>query len=120
MRRDQKEMVKVLQVFAEICKEHDIKWWLCSGTLLGAARHGGFIPWDDDIDVSMMKKDYKKLLKILRISMQTVNISISAYRQILTISIYSASSLRKGKEFRQLILEQRISDTEDLVLIYSA
>ena len=66
LRRDQKEMVKVLQVFAEICKEHDIKWWLCSGTLLGAARHGGFIPWDDDIDVSMMKKDYKKLLKILK------------------------------------------------------
>lgn len=66
LRRDQLEMLEVLRVFAEICKEHDIKWWLCSGTLLGAARHGGFIPWDDDIDVSMLKKDYRKLLKILR------------------------------------------------------
>lgn len=66
LRRDQKELVKVLEDFADICKEHDIKWWLCSGTLLGAARHGGFIPWDDDVDVSMMKKDYRKLLKVLR------------------------------------------------------
>lgn len=66
LRHDQLEMVKVLQVFAEICKEHDIKWWLCSGTLLGAVRHGGFIPWDDDIDVSMLKKDYRKLRKILK------------------------------------------------------
>lgn len=65
LRTDQKEMVRMLQAFAEICKQHDIRWWLCSGTLLGAARHGGFIPWDDDLDVSMMKKDYKKLKKIL-------------------------------------------------------
>lgn len=65
LRRDQKEMLKVLEAFAEICSKHDIKWWLCSGTLLGAARHGGFIPWDDDIDVSMMKSEYKKLEKIL-------------------------------------------------------
>ena len=56
------EMLTVLKAFAEICKEHDIQWWLCSGTLLGAARHGGFIPWDDDIDVSMYPKDYRKLL----------------------------------------------------------
>ena len=65
LRRDQLEMLKVLEAFAAICKEHDIKWWLCSGTLLGAARHGGFIPWDDDMDISMFKEDYKKLEKVL-------------------------------------------------------
>ena len=65
LRRDQMEMLKVLIAFDEICKKHDIKWWLCSGTLLGAARHGGFIPWDDDMDVSMFKEDYKKLEKVL-------------------------------------------------------
>ena len=41
LRRDQMEMLTVLKAFAEICKEHDIQWWLCSGTLLGAARYDG-------------------------------------------------------------------------------
>ena len=66
LRRDQMEMLTVLNAFAEICKDNDIQWWLCSGTLLGAARHGGFIPWDDDIDVSMFPKDYRKLLKVMK------------------------------------------------------
>lgn len=65
LRKDQLEMLKVLKRFDEICKENNITWWLCSGTLLGAARHGGFIPWDDDVDISMLRKDYKKLRKIL-------------------------------------------------------
>lgn len=65
LRRDQKEMLKVLEAFAKICEENNIQWWLCSGTLLGAARHGGFIPWDDDVDVTMLKKDYKKLQRVL-------------------------------------------------------
>lgn len=65
LRKDQKEMVRILVAFAEICEKHDIKWWLCSGTLLGAARHKGFIPWDDDLDVSMLEEDYRKLEKIL-------------------------------------------------------
>ena len=64
LRRDQKEMLKALVAFAEICEKHDIKWWLCSGTLLGAARHKGFIPWDDDIDVRMLRKDYEKFLSV--------------------------------------------------------
>lgn len=66
LRRDQKKMLELLKVFADICEENNIHWWLCSGTLLGAARHKGFIPWDDDIDVAMMKKDYRKLLKVMR------------------------------------------------------
>lgn len=66
LRNHQKELTELLKVFADICQEHGIRWWLCSGTLLGAARHKGFIPWDDDVDVAMMKKDYRKLRRIMR------------------------------------------------------
>ncbi len=65
LRRDQLELLDMLKVVADICREHDLKWWLSSGTLLGAARHKGFIPWDDDLDIVMFREDYRKLEKIL-------------------------------------------------------
>lgn len=66
LRRDQLELLDMLNKVAAICKEHNIEWWLSSGTLLGAARHQGFIPWDDDMDIVMLRKDYRRLRRILR------------------------------------------------------
>lgn len=66
LRRDQLELLRMLDVVAQICEQHNIKWWLSSGTLLGAARHQGFIPWDDDLDIVLMRKDCKRLERILR------------------------------------------------------
>ena len=54
----------LLAEFARVCEKHNLKWFASGGTLLGAARHKGFIPWDDDIDVVMMRKDYERLHEI--------------------------------------------------------
>lgn len=65
LRKNQKELVDMLVDLAEILEKHNIRWWLSSGTLLGAARHEGFIPWDDDLDIAMLRKDFKRLQRIL-------------------------------------------------------
>lgn len=57
-------LLGVLIYFDKICKEYNLRYTLDAGTLLGAVRHQGFIPWDDDIDVAMPYSDYKKLIKL--------------------------------------------------------
>ncbi|MFR9619616.1 MAG: LicD family protein [Rikenellaceae bacterium] len=62
----QRRALEILIYFDKLCREHDIRYWLSSGTLLGAKRHGGFIPWDDDVDVEMLREDYLKLLRVVK------------------------------------------------------
>jgi len=60
------EMLRLLTVVDKICRENGLKYWIDGGTLIGAVRHKGFIPWDDDIDISLLKKDYAVLIEKLR------------------------------------------------------
>lgn len=64
LRKAQLRMLDILIAVDKICRKHNIPYWLDYGTLLGAVRHGGFIPWDDDVDISMMKDDYNRFLAI--------------------------------------------------------
>lgn len=61
----QQSSVKILKRFDSIARKHGIKYWLGFGTLIGAIRHNGFIPWDDDIDICILRSDYEKLNDIL-------------------------------------------------------
>lgn len=64
LRFQQLRMLEMLAYFDDVCRRHGIRYWLSSGTLIGAVRHGGFIPWDDDVDVEMLRDDYEKLITI--------------------------------------------------------
>lgn len=65
LRRAQLRMLEILKVVDDICTKHGIQYTLDGGTLIGAVRHGGFIPWDDDIDINVTRDDLAKLRKIL-------------------------------------------------------
>lgn len=54
--------LETLDAFIEYCKKHGLKYYLCGGTLLGAIRHKGFIPWDDDIDIMLSRPDFERLI----------------------------------------------------------
>ena len=66
LRRAQLRMLEMLKYIDRICVANNISYWLSSGSCLGAVRHGGFIPWDDDVDIEMFEEDYKKLCRVLK------------------------------------------------------
>jgi len=67
LRSCQLVMLRLLKVLDRVCWEAGLRYWLDSGTLLGAVRHGGFIPWDDDVDVKMPPEDMYISVPPLRI-----------------------------------------------------
>lgn len=64
LRRVQLTQLEILREVDRMCRENGIRWFLCCGTLLGAVRHHGIIPWDDDLDIGMLRQDYEKFCRL--------------------------------------------------------
>ena len=61
----QKRLLNMMDWFHSYCNDHNLKYYMIGGTMLGAVRHQGFIPWDDDIDVGMPRPDYERFLELM-------------------------------------------------------
>lgn len=65
---------EILLFVDKVCRKHDLDYWLDYGTLLGAVRHQGYIPWDDDLDAGMMRKDYNRLYDVIADEIDKANL----------------------------------------------
>lgn len=84
----QKIELSILIEFDKFCKENNLQYFLCGGTLLGAVRHNGFIPWDDDIDVCMPRQDYEKFFTLTAFKPIRKNLITSTYKKCLNCISY--------------------------------
>lgn len=113
LRRQQMRMLEILKEIDRICKKYGIQYWLSSGTLIGAARHGGFIPWDDDLDIEMMRDDYERLMEVLPSELPTT-MALQTHETDPTYFFYYAkirdrrSLLAEGNNYDRMWKEQGI------------
>jgi lipopolysaccharide cholinephosphotransferase len=96
-------MLEILDEFVRICGENNFSYFLTAGTLLGAVRHKGFIPWDDDIDIAMPRKDYEKFLDIYH-NMENTKYYLLSYRSPENVACHYepfAKLCKKGTVFAE-------------------
>lgn len=117
LRKLQLAQCKVLEDFIEICEKNHLEYFMTSGCAIGMERHGGFIPWDDDIDLGMMRDDYNKFIEI------ALKEYSDKYR-VLDISVdddfpfYNCEFIRKGTKMRPVIFKDCDVDMGIDVAIY--
>lgn len=91
----QKQDLVILKEFQRICDDNNLMYFVVAGSMLGAVRHHGFIPWDDDIDVAMPRKDYDKFLEIAPIQLSS-DYYLESPRDRQHVTIVSTITSKKG------------------------
>ena len=80
VRRLQLAQLELLKEVDYVCRKHNLDYWIDFGTLLGAVRHKGFIPWDDDVDIGMPREDYDKFIELFNSTTRNKNFCAKYYR----------------------------------------
>ncbi len=93
----QEAELEIFKVFKRICEEEKLTYMICGGSFLGAVRHHGFIPWDDDIDVAMPRPCFERMLEIMPRKLPE-NLYLSTYKQKDHITLV-AQIFNKNKDF---------------------
>lgn len=91
----QEQELEILKEFHRICEENHLSYFVVAGSMLGAVRHGGFIPWDDDIDVAMPRRDYDKFLEIAP-QLLSSDYYIESPRESKHVTVVSTITSKKG------------------------
>ena len=98
--------LEMLKFIDEVCKKEGLRYFLCGGTLLGAVRHHGFIPWDDDIDIFMPRPDYEKLIELTKDSKE--------YRLLSEVDDGYYYNFGKLVDKRTLLIEQQVNPIDSM------
>ncbi len=132
LRKVQLKCVEILDIIVEVCKKNDLNYWLDSGTLLGAYRHKGFIPWDNDIDICMCKADMLKLLPLLKERLSNTKYYIreraeksnnyqlriiDKYNSMIAVDIFPLDFFCKGNltDYEKLLITKKIKRARNIL-----
>lgn len=99
LRKLQMIQLEMLLEVDRICKKHNIKYCIIAGTLLGAVRHRGFIPWDDDADVAMLRTEYEKFCKVCEFELDKSRFYFQNHKNTKEYRWGYAKIRRVGTEF---------------------
>lgn len=102
LRDIQKSEIRMLLEVDRICKENNIKYWLDFGALLGAVRHKDFIPWDDDVDIGMMRDDYERFIDVF--NEKTSDKNLYAYKKVLPSGNVNIINIRH-KQIKNIFMD---------------
>ena len=101
LHRLQQIELEILRDFDELCTENGLSYFGCGGTAIGAVRHHGMIPWDDDIDVGLLRKDYEKFLRIARQKKWRRKYKVVNAATMENYPLMTTRWCRKGTKFKE-------------------